>query len=233
MPPRQYAAGQSAYGIDTIRATVASTTPTYQKILAVLGRYLSKVNAQVALDRALGRVDLSTDALEEHHVAILIPALERTLNLFVERQKLPLLIAELRQQSDVRPRLQPSVIDIASEADLSHARVQARQICQDLGVPSLMRQKVVTLVSELARNIVLYAQKGTVELAPELEPNKRIVVRASDTGPGITNLNQIMAGEYKSKTGMGMGLRGCKRLSDRFDIQTGNWGTRIEAEIRV
>lgn len=208
-------------------------TATYQNLLGVLTRYLSKVNAQVALDRALDRVDLSRDALGDHHVAILVPQLERTLNLFVERSRVPQLIAELRQQSDVRPRVEPSIIDISSEADLSHARVQARQMCQDLGVPSLTRQKVVTLVSELARNIVLYAREGTLELAPQLEPRRRIVVRATDEGPGITNLQQILAGEYKSKTGMGMGLRGCKRLADRFDIETGDWGTRIEAEIQV
>jgi serine/threonine-protein kinase RsbT len=208
-------------------------TVTYQNILAVLTRYLSRVNAQLALERALARVDLTPMAVQEHHVATVIPQLERTLNLFVERARMPQLINELRQQNDARLRLEPSVIDITSEADLSLARVQARQMCQDLGVPSLMRQKVVTLVSELARNIVLYAQQGRVELAPFLEPKKRIVVRASDTGPGIANLEQILSGEYKSKTGMGMGLRGCKRLSDRFNIETGDWGTRIEAEIEV
>jgi len=208
-------------------------TATYQNILAVLNRYLSKVNAQVALDRALGRVDLTADALAEHHVSGLVPQLERTLNLFVERSRLPHLTRELNDLSGARPQVEPSVIDIASEADLSHARLRARQMCQNLGFPSLTRQRVVTLVSELARNIVLYAQQGRVELAPQFEPRKRIIVRATDQGPGISNVSQIMAGEYKSKTGMGMGLRGCKRLSDRFDIETGEWGTRIEAEIQV
>lgn len=208
-------------------------TETYQNILGVLTRYLSKVNAQVALDRALARYDLSAGALSNQHVADLVPQLERTLNLFVERSRLPQLISELRQHGEMRRPVEPSIIDIASEADLSHARVQARQMCQDLGVPSLTRQKVVTLVSELARNIVLYAHIGRLELAPHFEPKKRIIVRASDDGPGIVNLEQILAGEYKSKTGMGMGLRGCKRLSNRFDIDTGSWGTRIEAEIQV
>ena len=146
---------------------------------------------------------------------------------------MPHLASELRLHSDGPPRVEDRVIAIASEADLSEARLQARQICQDLGAPSLMRQKVVTLVSELARNIVLYAQRGRVELAPSFVPKKRIVVRASDEGPGIVNLKEILAGEYKSKTGMGMGLRGCKRLADRFEIETSSSGTHIEAEIRV
>lgn len=207
-------------------------TATYRNILVVLQRYLSKVNAQLALDRALQRVDLDAATVEDRHIGSLVPQLERTLNLFVERARLPHLVAELRSQSDIMPRIERSIIGISSEADLSEARLQARQMCQDLGAPSLMRQKVVTLVSELARNIVLYAQRGSVELSPFYDP-KRIVVRATDEGPGINNLQEILAGEYKSRTGMGMGLRGCKRLSDRFEIQTDGSGTRIEAEIQV
>lgn len=208
-------------------------TTAYHRVLVVLQRYLSKVNAQVALDRALGRIDLDASTFQDQHIATLVPHLERTLNLFVERARLPHLMSELRSQGPTERSITPRVIVIANEADLSEARVQARQMCQDLGTPSLMRQKVVTLVSELARNIVLYAQRGRVELAPYFEPRKRIVVRASDEGPGIPNLQAILSGEYKSKTGMGMGLRGCKRLADRFEIDTDHSGTRIEAEIQI
>lgn len=208
-------------------------TAVYRSTLEVLQRYLSKVNAHVALDRALGRIDLTPDRLLERHVDNLVPQLERTLGLWVEPARLPELVAQLRQLGSGQPRVEERIITIASEADLSHARLQAREICQDLGAPALMRQKVVTLVSELARNIVLYAQRGQVELAPFHSPNKGILVRASDEGPGIVNLKEIMSGQYKSKTGMGMGLRGCKRLADRFDIETSSAGTRIEAEIRV
>jgi serine/threonine-protein kinase RsbT len=45
-------------------------------------------------------------------------------------------------------------------------------------------------------------------------------ITASDHGPGITNLDQILAGRYVSKTGMGMGLSGCRNLVDEFDVQT-------------
>jgi serine/threonine-protein kinase RsbT len=209
-------------------------TAAYQNTLEVLQRYLSKVNAQVALDRALGRVDLTADSYLDRHVDNLIPQLERTLILWIDQSRLPQLFSELRQHGNGGTlRVEERLVTIASEADLSHARLQAREMCQDLGAPALMRQKVVTLVSELARNIVLYARRGQVELAPFVSPRKRIVVRAHDQGPGILNLKDIMAGQYKSKTGMGMGLRGCKRLADRFEIETSSAGTRIEAEIRV
>jgi serine/threonine-protein kinase RsbT len=207
-------------------------TPTYRNLLTVLSRYLSQLNAQLALDRSLRRLDLTPASVGDQHVNSLLPYLERSLNLFVERNRLPHVLAELGQQQTAA-QLEEKIITLKTEADLTEARILARQMCQDIGAGSLTRQKVITLVSELARNIVLYAQQGSVQLSPLLEPRKRIVVRATDTGPGIVNLPQIMAGEYKSKTGLGMGLRGCKRLADRFEIDTGAWGTRIEAEVQI
>jgi serine/threonine-protein kinase RsbT len=207
-------------------------TDTYRNTLVVLSRYLSRVNAQLALERAIRRLDLTPESLTEQHLGRLLPHLERSLNLFVERARLPRLLTELGQQQQQQPVID-RLVPVLTEADLSEARLQARQACIDIGAPTLTAQKVATLVSELARNIVLYAGQGQIEILPHLEPRKRIVIRASDSGPGIGNLAQILAGDYKSKTGLGMGLRGCKRLAQRFDIDTGDWGTRIEAEIHV
>lgn len=209
-------------------------TPTYQNLLRILSRYLSQVNAKLALDRALRRIDVTPASLGEQHTAALLPLLERSLNLFVEHNRLPQLLAELgRHQVIDASALEEKVIVVASEQDLSEVRIQARQICQEMGATALTRQKAVTLVSELARNIVLYAGEGQIALAPSLTPRKRLVVRATDNGPGIPNLQAILAGDYRSKTGLGMGLRGCKRLADRFEIDTGSSGTRIEAEVYV
>jgi serine/threonine-protein kinase RsbT len=208
-------------------------TATYQAMLKVLSRYLSQVNAKLTLDRALRRVDLTPGAVDERHLPLVIPHLERSLNLFVDKAHLPTLLAELGAGQVDPSSLSDRTITIASEQDLTVVRVEARQVCQDVGASSLNRQKVVTLVSELARNIVLYAGKGRVELSPALQPRKLIVVRASDSGPGIPNLAQILAGDYKSRTGLGMGLRGCKRLANRFEVETGAWGTRVEAEVHV
>ena len=40
-----------------------------------------------------------------------------------------------------------------------------------------------------------------------------------------------MSGRYRSKTGLGRGLLGTKRLSDHFDVATGATGTLIVAEV--
>jgi serine/threonine-protein kinase RsbT len=95
-------------------------------------------------------------------------------------------------------------------------------------------QKVTTIVSELARNIVLYAKEGSVEVGfVNQQRNSHIVITAVDQGPGIPNLTHIMGGGYQSRTGLGKGLLGTKRLADRFTITTGTQGTSITAEVTL
>ena len=51
-------------------------------------------------------------------------------------------------------------------------------------------------------------------------PRRGIEVIAKDKGPGITNIDLVMSTQFKSKTGMGMGLKGSKRIMDFFDLQS-------------
>jgi serine/threonine-protein kinase RsbT len=92
---------------------------------------------------------------------------------------------------------------------------------------------VATIVSELARNIFMYTDGGTIDLVPTAEGPPRLLVRAVDRGRGIAHLDEVMSGRYRSKTGLGAGLLGTKRLVDRFEIETGPTGTRVEAEVAL
>jgi serine/threonine-protein kinase RsbT len=42
-----------------------------------------------------------------------------------------------------------------------------------------------------------------------------------------------MGGQYQSRTGLGKGLLGTKRLADRFQITTGAQGTQVTAEVAL
>jgi serine/threonine-protein kinase RsbT len=57
------------------------------------------------------------------------------------------------------------------------------------------------------------------------------LIRATDQGPGIANLSLVLSGDYKSTTGLGRGLIGCKRLATQFDIATGRTGTVVTVEV--
>ena len=77
-----------------------------------------------------------------------------------------------------------------------------------------------------------YAKEGTVQLCLHEEPAAYCFeVRAEDEGPGIPNLAEIMAGRYKSRSGLGLGLLGTKRLADSFDVETGRGGTTVSVEV--
>jgi serine/threonine-protein kinase RsbT len=117
------------------------------------------------------------------------------------------------------------------EADIARARLAARDICMALGTSALILQKLATVVSELARNMVLYAGGGKLAIRPCPGGRRCLHVMSRDQGKGIGNLPEIMAGRYKSRSGLGLGILGTKRLSDKFDIETGPAGTRIEVEV--
>jgi serine/threonine-protein kinase RsbT len=119
---------------------------------------------------------------------------------------------------------------IDNEAALVIARRAAMTLAAKLGFGPLERTKVATAVSELARNIVMYAQTGEVRLAVNLTPRIALVVEARDNGPGISNIDKIFGGAFRSNTGLGMGLRGVKAIANDFAIQSApGQGTRIRA----
>jgi serine/threonine-protein kinase RsbT len=116
---------------------------------------------------------------------------------------------------------------------MSVARQAARNLAEKMGARSFVAQKFTTAVSELARNIVQYAKHGELELTPLAEGMRGLRVVAIDQGPGINNLDQILDGKYKSKTGLGKGIVGVRRLMDRFEISSTTRGTRVEAELHL
>ena len=89
---------------------------------------------------------------------------------------------------------------------------------------------MASIVTELARNLVLYTGGGRIVLEPEAGPPPRLVIRAEDTGPGIADLEAVLAGTHRGKTGISKGLMGVKGLAHQFDIQSGPTGTRVRAE---
>src|ERR1051325_2994659 len=117
-------------------------------------------------------------------------------------------------------------VRVRQEHDIVAARQRARQIASRLGFDSTEQTRIATAVSELARNAFQYAGGGSVEYTVEgAAPPQVLSVRISDSGPGIANLDQVLAGRYRSETGMGLGLVGTRRLMDAFSITSTSEGT--------
>ncbi|HEX6078240.1 MAG TPA: ATP-binding protein [Methylomirabilota bacterium] len=108
---------------------------------------------------------------------------------------------------------------IRHEQDVVAARQRARQIAARLGFETQDQTRIATAVSEIARNAFMYAGGGKVEIevegrhAPQL-----LMVRVSDQGPGIRDLDSVLGGRYRSTTGMGLGMLGARRMVDHFEV---------------
>jgi serine/threonine-protein kinase RsbT len=112
-------------------------------------------------------------------------------------------------------------IPINTDVDIVIARQQARELAKTIGFSSSELAGIAAAISELARNIVSYAKKGTVlvKLVQDKE-KKGLVVIVEDEGPGITDINLALQDGYSTSNSLGLGLPGVRRLMDNFDIQT-------------
>lgn len=114
-------------------------------------------------------------------------------------------------------------IPIHSDLDIVNARVGGRDLAKSLGFGVIDQARVATAISELTRNIVLYAGEGEVILRRIHDPaGQRVGLEAvcTDHGPGIPDIALAMRDGYSTSNGLGMGLPGTKRLMDEFEIKS-------------
>jgi signal transduction histidine kinase len=118
---------------------------------------------------------------------------------------------------------------ITAEDDVVRARQLARTIAGALGYAGQDQTRIATAVSEVARNAFMYAGGGKVRFAVDAKASPPLLeIAVEDTGPGIANLQAVLDGSYVSQTGMGLGLRGARRLMDDSIIDSvAGSGTRI------
>jgi serine/threonine-protein kinase RsbT len=110
-------------------------------------------------------------------------------------------------------------VPIEREIDIVTARQAGRQLAGQIGFTSTDQTLIATAISEVARNIVVYAQRGEIVLARvEVGPRLGIEVVARDRGPGIENLDLAMRDGYSTKQSLGLGLPGARRLMDEFHL---------------
>ena len=112
-------------------------------------------------------------------------------------------------------------VTISSDQDIVLARQKGRALAVELGFSAVDSTLIATAISELARNIVAYARKGSITLQPLNNSTRQgILVVASDRGPGIADVHQAMRDGFSTSGSLGLGLPGVKRLVDEFDIKS-------------
>ena len=118
---------------------------------------------------------------------------------------------------------------IQIEQDVVLARQLARKLSQQCGMRLIHLTKLVTAVSELARNTMVYGGGGHMDWQIIEEPARtglRLLFR--DEGPGIADLKLALTDGWTSGSGLGLGLTGARRLVDEFELDTApGQGTRV------
>lgn len=204
---------------------MASGGSVSEQVRAVLMGYVSSISADSVLKGALRRVGRSPVEIDREGVdEPLVAELGRGLAFFLssdaeKRESLAKLSAI--KQSGPRSRLpSPVTVSIVDESGVVDARTHARAFARDIGFDRTDQARIATTVSELARNVYSYARTGRIELTALDVPRLGVAIVSVDEGPGIANLSEILEGNYRSRTGMGLGIIACKRLMDEFSIVT-------------
>jgi len=205
----------------------------HDQIKHVLMRYLSERNADGVLVRALSEERIAPESLSTADLARLRPKLERRARIYLDAVRHARLVADLAAMAGHKPPPRTRSVSIQRPTDVDLAQAAARDVCEQVGARSPIAHRIVTIVTELARNIALHAHGGTIEVTVLATGSSRIGIVASDVGPGIGDLDAILAGRHRSKTGTARGLITVKRLADRCTIDPGPRGVRVEAEIHL
>ena len=121
------------------------------------------------------------------------------------------------------------MIDINCHEDIVAARQMVREIGKNMGFTLINQTKIVTAVSELARNIIVHAKRGRMSVSIKKNGREGITAVFEDDGPGITDIQKVMEEGCGSADSPGLGLKGAKRLSDEFSIHSApGKGTTVE-----
>jgi serine/threonine-protein kinase RsbT len=129
------------------------------------------------------------------------------------------------------PVTETAQVKVATEAHVYVAAHHVKALARQMGFDEVDQTRLETVTSELARNIVLYAGEGAIEIQIVTKDKRRgLEIQALDHGPGIADIEQAMKDGYTTSGGLGSGLGGAKRMMDEFYMESApGWGTRVTA----
>ncbi|HET8947335.1 MAG TPA: anti-sigma regulatory factor [Candidatus Polarisedimenticolia bacterium] len=117
--------------------------------------------------------------------------------------------------------VQEETIAILSDSDVVKARQVGRTLAASIGFSATDQALIATAISELARNIVLYARQGEVRVDALANGGRRgLIVVARDDGPGIPDIERALEPGFSTSGGLGLGLPGVRRLMDEIKVES-------------
>ncbi len=127
-----------------------------------------------------------------------------------------------------------SRLRVADDQDLVRVRRHARLIAEAAGLPIQDQTRLITALSEIARNAVQHAGGGAVDfMLRGGEADTMLEARVYDEGPGIADVQRVMSERFADRGAKGLGVAGSRRLVQRFEIETGDNGSNITLGMRI
>ena len=120
-------------------------------------------------------------------------------------------------------------VPINADADIVTARQEGRRLASQLDFTPSDLTVIASAISEIARNIVEYANTGEVTISMVEKNGRRgVMVIAQDIGPGISDVAAALQDGYSTSGSLGLGLPGARRLMDEFELHSEvGKGTRV------
>jgi serine/threonine-protein kinase RsbT len=110
-------------------------------------------------------------------------------------------------------------VAVERDADIVTARQKGRELAAVTGFSSTDQTMIALAISEIARNIIAYAQRGVVTLCQLQDGGRRgVQIIARDEGPGIPDIELAMRDGYSTGKSLGVGLPGARRVMDEFEL---------------
>ena len=105
-------------------------------------------------------------------------------------------------------------------------------MARSIGLNEKDEFQVGTAVSELATNVIRYAETGEVRLqVVERKGSVGLEIVVEDRGPGIEDLDSALKNHFSTQDSLGLGLPSVKRMMDEF-MMVSNVGQGTRATIR-
>ncbi|MBZ2209227.1 ATP-binding protein [Massilia sp. R798] len=112
-----------------------------------------------------------------------------------------------------------STFHVGELSEIAAARRAAAEMARRLGFSETRAGRLAIVVTEAATNIVKHAREGEILMRPvDVNGQCGVEVLAIDTGPGMANLDLLMADGTSTAGTYGVGLGAIQRQSDSFDI---------------
>jgi serine/threonine-protein kinase RsbT len=120
-------------------------------------------------------------------------------------------------------------VAINRDGDIVAARQRGRELAAQIGFSGSDLTVIAAAISEIARNIVVYAKRGEMVLSVvEKDGRRGLMMVGHDDGPGIPDIEQAMHDGFSTGSSLGLGLPGARRLVDDFEIaSTVGGGTTV------